>query len=806
MKISRRDLIKASAAAAAVTMAGLPIKMVLADSITYGRTQCRYCGVGCTVMAGVKDGKMVAVKGDSDSPINFGRICMKGYNLHYILYGEKRLTKPLVRQADGSYRTVSWDYALDYIADTFAGLIQKHGVDSVAWYGSGQCTTQESFAANKLFKGIIGTANVEGNPRLCMASAVGGYLNTFGSDEPPGTYDDFEDCDCFFLVGSNAAEAHPILFKRIIDRKSSHPERVKIIAADPRSNPTTRYADLHLKFKPGFDMYLLNAMAQVIIEEGMVDEDHLKHCAFRFGLKTKGKDTDFAGYKKFLTDYTPEKVADKVEISAADIRATARIFGRKGHSAMTIWTMGINERTLGVEMNCQLSNLNLLTGKIGRPGSDAFSLTGQPNACGGVREQGGLTHLLPGHRVIANAKHRAEIAEIWGVPVEGMPKKPSAHAIKMFDNLVDKKIKAIWVNTTSPGQSLPNINKYRPGMQEAFTVVSDVYPTRTTELASVILPSSMWIEKEGIMGQTDRRSQFLPKLVEARAGTKTDFWQVQEVAKRIAKRLNKKTSYRVIDPETGRVKSVKSVYGLGFETEKEAWDEYRLCTRGQKVDLWGATYEKLKAHSGGVQWPCPSTDFDNRGSSKRYISKDHAMKYFGVLKKKYKTGFVTTYDQYLEDKGLPGPFNYYGGTHPFLKTTDKAIIRVLKAELDYEMPDKEYPYVLNTGRVIEHWHTGSMTMLVPMLRQMNPSAYVEVTPDDARKLKVQNGDNLKLTTRRGELVLPVWVTGRARTGMVFVPWFDPDRMINKLTISVLPSLSKAFEPNYKVCAVKLEKV
>ena len=806
MALSRRDFIKASAAAAALSMAGLPVEVLADPSIRYGRSQCRFCGTGCTVLAGVKNGKVVSVKGDADSPINFGRLCMKGYSLPHIMYGKDRLTRPLVRQADGGYKEVSWDEAFDLIAERFAGYIKKYGPDSVAWYGSGQNTTQEAFAANKLFKGIIGTANVEGNPRLCMASAVGGYLNTFGADEPAGTYDDLDATDCFFIIGSNTAEQHPMLFRRVIDRKSAYPGRVKVIVADPRYTPTARYADLHLKFRPGYDTFLLNAMAQVIIEEGLVDHDHLKYCTFRKGLKTKGDFVDFEAFKAFLSDYAPEKVESKVGVPAGDIREAARLFGRKGYATVSLWTMGLNQRTKGVQLNCQVHNLHLLTGKIGKPGCDSLSLTGQPNACGGTREQGGLTHILPGHRAVANPKHRAEIAEIWGVPVEWLPKKPTGPAVNMFMRLGEGKIKAIWINTTNPGQSLPNASRHREAMKKAFTVVSDVYPTRTTELATVILPSSMWVEKEGVMGQTDRRSQFIPKLVDPPAGAISDFQQIKEVARRIARKLGRKTRYRVIDPGTGKVKGVKEVYGLGFETEEEAWNEYRLCTRGQDVDLWGATYEKLKAHAGGVQWPCTSTEFNNRGSAKRYISKDRAREVFGSTVRQYRTGYVTLYDQHLEQKGLKGPINYYGG-HPFHKgSKGKAIVRVLKAGLDYEMPDAEYPYVLNTGRVIEHWHSGTMTMRVKLLRELNPRAYVEVSPEDARSLGVSSGDRLKLTSRRGEIVLPVWVTERARPGMVFVPWFDEKKLINLLTIDDPKSWSGAKQPDYKVCAIKIQRV
>ncbi|RME86925.1 MAG: twin-arginine translocation signal domain-containing protein [Planctomycetota bacterium] len=806
MKCSRRSFLKASAASAALAMIGLPFESLAEDGIRYTRSQCRFCGTGCSVLVGTKKNKVISIKGDPKSPINEGRVCIKGYNLPHILYGKDRLTKPLVRQKDGKYKEVSWDEALDLIASKFLEYIKKYGKDSVAWYGSGQNTTQEAFAANKLFKGIIGTANVEGNPRLCMASAVGGYLNTFGADEPAGSYDDLNDADCFFIIGSNMAEQHPMLFRRVVNRKEAYPDRVKIIVADPRKTPTARYADLFLQFKPGYDTFLLNSMAYVIVEENLIDREHLKYCTFRKGLKTKGEFTNLYEYKKFLNDYAPERVEDKVGVSAKDIRTAARWFGRKGMNTLSLWTMGLNQRTKGVHLNCQVHNLHLLTGKIGKPGCDSMSLTGQPNACGGTREQGGLSHILPGHRAVANPKHRKEIADIWGVPVEWLPTKPTGPAVNMFMRLAKGDIKAIWINTTNPGQSLPNLNLYRKAMRNAFTVVSDVYPTATTELASVILPSAMWVEKEGVMGQTDRRSQFIPKLVDPPGEARADFWQIKELAKRIAKGLGRKTKYRVIDPMTGKVKAIKEVYGLGFETEEEAWNEYRLCTKGQDVDLWGATYEKLKAHSGGIQWPCPSTEFENLGSAKRYISKEYALQVFGKTKIQRNKGYVTLYDQHLEEEKLSGPINYYGG-HPFHKgSKGKAIIRVLPAGLDYEMPDKEYPFVLNTGRVIEHWHSGTMTMRVEMLRQQVPYAYVEISPMDARRLGIKNGNKVKLQSRRGEIILPAWVTDRAQEGMVFVPWFDERKLINLLTVDAPKSWSGAGEPDYKVCAIKVEKV
>jgi len=784
--LSRREFIKASAGAAALAVAGLPAPAPAAEpGVTYGRSQCRFCGTGCTVVAGVRNGRIVSIQGDADSPINEGRVCIKGFSLPHILYGKDRLTRPMVRQAGGGFKAVSWNEALDLVAGTFVDNIRRHGKDSVAWYGSGQNATEEAYAANKLFKGVIGTANLEGNPRLCMSSAVGGYLNTFGTDEPAGTYDDLDETDCFFIIGANMAEQHPMLFRRIVNRKNARPDRVKIVVADPRFTPTARYADLHLKFIPGHDMYLLNAMAQVIVEEELTDPEHLGYVVFQKGLGGKGELISFLAFREFLRAYAPEKVAGLVGVPAGDIRTAARWFGRKGHGTVSLWTMGYNQRTQGVELNCQSHNLHLLTGKIGRPGSDSMSLTGQPNACGGTREQGGLTHLLPAHRLLADPKDRAEIAKIWGYPVEQLPDKPTGAAMNMFARLVGKQIKAIWISTTNPGQTLPNGDFYRNAMREAFTVVSDVYPTRTTEQATVILPSAMWIEKEGTMGQTDRRSQLIPKLLDAPGEARPDFWQIVEVAKRVASKLGRKD--------------------LGFTTETQAWDEYRLCSRGQDIDLWGATREKLRMHAGGIQWPCPSTDLENRGSAKRFISKRRAEQVFGHTERRYKTGYVTLYDQHMAEKKIPGDINYYGHDPARAASKDKAVVRVLPARTDFEMPDADYPYVLNTGRVLEHWHSGTVTMRVPMLRAIHPSAYVEVDPDDARKLGVRNGDKLQIESRRGKIALRVWVTDRAQPGMVFVPFFDENALINVLTVDDPKSLSAAGQPDYKVCAVRLKK-
>jgi nitrate reductase NapA len=723
---------------------------------------------------------VVAVEGDRKNPVNYGRLCIKGFNLPYIMYGDdkvKRLTRPLIRfdtskkgTMDG-FREATWDEALNLIASKFKEFIETHGKDSVAWYGSGQNYTEESYAANKLFKGFIGTANVEANARLCMASAVGGFLKTFGLDEPVGGYIDIDYADTFFLIGANMAECHPMLFRRVVDRKYSDPDRVKVIVADPRRTPTAEFADLHLQFKPGTDVAMVNAMAYVIIEEGLYDNDSLQYVKFSSGFG--GEEMTFGEFREFLTDFTPEKVEELTGVRAEDIRLAARWFGRKGHNTTSMWTMGLNQRRAGVEINTQIHNLHLLTGKIGKLGCDSLSLTGQPNACGGIREQGGLTHILPAHRKVANPKHREEIARIWRVPVENIPDKPTYHTVAMFEAVNKGKIKGIWINTTNPAQTLPNASKYWEGLKKAFVVVSDVYPTVTVRYADVVLPSALWVEKEGVFGCTERRSQLVEKCADAPGEAKPDFWQIVEVAKRMG-------------------------YDLGFETEEEAWEEYRLATKGTDMTLWGATRGKLKKISGGVQWPCPSTDWNNMGSAKRFVTKEFArMMNNGKTIVRYADGYATLYDQFLEEEGSTSPVNYYG-------KGGRAIIYAHEYLPPAEEPDEEYPFVLNTGRVLEHWHTGTMTMRAKMLRQLQPEAYVEIHPDDARRIGIVNGQQVKLVSRRGELVVKSWVTPRPRRGVVFVPFFDENKLINMLTIDTPESLSKAKEPEYKICAVRVE--
>ncbi len=749
MSLTRREFLIRTAAASAVAALGDPTKVLAqkSDGIVWTKGVCRYCGTGCGLYKGVKDGKLVAVQGDKENH-NAGFLCLKGFLLPQILYDSERLTHPLIRK-NGEFVRASWDEAMDLIASKFTESVKANGPDSVAFYGSGQAYTEESYAANKLFRAGFKTNNIEGNPRLCMASAVGGYVTTFGKDEPMGCYEDIDHADVFFLIGSNTAESHPIIFRRIAQRKERDPD-VKVIVVDPRRTPTARIADLHMQFKPGTDLAILNAMAHVIVKEGMADEGFVKD-HLTFGA-VKTVDKTWQDYLAFLEDFTPEKASEISGTPADQIVEAARLFGALGRKSLSFWTMGLNQRTRGVWANNLVHNLHLVTGKIGVPGSSSFSLTGQPNACGGVRDQGGLAHLLPYGRLSGKPEHRAQMEKLWGLSPGTLPDRPGKHAIDMFRAVESGDIKCIYIMCTNPGQTLPNSNRYRPAIESSntFVVVSDIYPTRTTELADVILPAAAWSEKEGVFGCSERRYQLDAKVVEPAGEARPDFNILVDFARR--------TGHGDLLP---------------FETPAEAWDEIREIAKDTPYRFYGITRERLHKEP-GILWPCPTED--HPGTKRRYVKG--------------------------EDPVVPADWDkricFYG-------RPDKRAVVWLRPQKDpEEIPDAEYPFYFTTGGVIEHWHTGTMTMKCKELKHAKAHAELEIHPDDAKKIGVRHGDKVKVESRRGHVTFPANVTDTSPPGMVFVHMHDPDLMVNKITIDAFDPGSK--QPEFKICAVKMEKV
>jgi nitrate reductase (cytochrome) len=768
-----RALAKASAAAAAVALVpgvlfpeemGRLIGSVRGSGVEWKKTPCRFCGTGCGLLVGLENGRAVAVTGDPESPVNRGLACVKGYHSVQMLYGRDRLTKAKVRR-DGRMVEVPIREALDLVAQRMQETIAQHGKDSVAIYGSGQWTIPAGYAASKLFKGGIGTNNIDANARLCMASAVTGFMTSFGMDEPMGCYDDLDHADVFVMWGNNMAEMHPVLFSRILERKQRD-RNIRIIDLATRTTRTSYASDKVMLFHPQTDLAIANGICHEIVKRGWVNREFVnRYVALKkgktdigYGLQDDFRFTDeptdatWNEFVRFLEDYTPEKVEQLSGVSAADIRWLASLYGDRSRKVMSLWCMGANQHTRGTWMNNLIYNIHLLTGKISTPGNSPFSLTGQPSACGTVREVGTLTHKLP-KGTVTSEKDREFAASIWNVPVERIDPKPTHHAVSMFRALDRGEIKFLWIQVTNPMVSFPHLNRYRDACEKdgRFIVVSDVYPTPTTDVADVILPAALWIEGEGLFGNSERRTQHFAQMVEPPGDAMSDSWQLIEVARR----LGHGDLFQSVTPEN-HVEVLYNEY-IRFHDDPT----HRM-----------APLDELKQRP-GVVWPY----VDGQETKWRYHTK---------------------YDPAADPKY--GEYDFYG------KPDHKAWLWLRPYEPPPETPDGDYPFWLNTGRVVEHWHTGSMTRRIPTLHRAVPHAYAEVNRQDAADMGIRNGDMVRLTSRRGSIMLEARIDYRAQPtrGQVFVPFFDEGKLINELTLDAYCPISS--QPDYKKCAVRLERV
>ncbi|MFU2207259.1 molybdopterin oxidoreductase family protein [Solidesulfovibrio sp. C21] len=752
MALSRREFIKYSASMAAFLLLDPGQATAAPDQgpQTWVKGVCRYCGTGCGVMVGVRDGKVVMVKGDPNNH-NKGLLCLKGALLPSVINAPDRLTKPLIRKG-GQFVPASWDEALNLTAARFKAVLDKDGPQAVAYYGSGQALTEESYLANKIFKAGLKSNNVDGNPRLCMASAVGGYVTTFGKDEPMGCYDDMDAAACFFIIGSNTSECHPVLFRRLAARKQADPN-VKVIVVDPRLTNTARLADLFLPIIPGTDLALLNAMAHVIINEELDDPRfHGKYTVFRQMVDGKPEDRTFEEYRAFVAEYTPEKAAAITGVPAESIVKAAKLFA-SSTATMSLWCMGLNQRIQGVWANNLVHNLHLLTGKICKRGSTSFSLTGQPNACGGVRDTGSLAHLLPGGRLIAKKEHRNEMERIWGLPQDSLAPKPGLFTTAMFGALGDS-IKALLVLCTNPAQTLPNVKKYTANLKKdtKFLAVIEAFgDAETLKYADVVFPAAFWCEREGVYGCGERRYALIEKAVDPPGEARPGVNILVDLALRMG-----------VDPKL-----------VPFKNSAEVWDEWREVSSHSAYNFKGMTRERLRKTS-GLLWPCPTED--HPGTNIRYargedpnIPPDHPDKFFFY--------------------GNPG---------------GKAIIWLRPHKGAAEPVDADYPFVLTTGRVIDQWHSGTMTGKVPEIHKAFPSAFVEINQDDAKRLGIANGDAVRVETRRGTMDLPARVGEVCRPGLIFLPFYDAKKLVNELTIDAIDDISK--QPEFKICAARVTKV
>lgn len=560
------------------------------------KTLCPYCGVGCglEVLPPAQPGKAThrdsqgnpiwKVQGDRDHPSSKGMVCIKGATIAESL-DKDRLKYPMVRDnLDEPFQQVNWDEAFDRVVDRLTFVQQTYGPDAICMYGSGQFQTEDYYVAQKLIKGCLGTNNFDANSRLCMSSAVAGYIQSFGSDGPPCCYDDLELTDCAFMIGTNAAECHPIVFNRFrkYHKRNRH---VKLIVVDPRRTQTAEAADLHLAIQPGTDVDLLNGIAHLLLRWGALDTFFIDEC-------TAG----FAAYAAVIRHYPPELVARTCGIRIDHLEEAARYWADSDR-VLSLWSMGVNQSIDGTAKVRTLINLHLMTAQMGRPGAGPFSLTGQPNAMGG-REAGGLAHILPGYRKVQEATHRQAVEQSWGLPSGRINPQPGLDAWRMITGLETGEVQVLWIAATNPAVSMPDLVRTKAALRRSpFTIYQEAYsPTETADYAHVLLPAAQWSEKTGVMTNSERMVTLCPAFRHPPGQARADWEIFAEVGRRL-----------------GFAEQFK------FAHSADVYAEFVELTRDRLCDMTGLSHDRLRAE-GPIQWPCPNTEPTELSATTQHVS------------------------------------------------------------------------------------------------------------------------------------------------------------------------------------------
>jgi sulfite reductase (NADPH) flavoprotein alpha-component len=715
-------------------------------------SMCAYCGVGCGMVLQVTTDpesnrrRVTKSVGNTSHPANFGRLCTKGATTADMLAAPGRMDCAYVRTDRGeSLEPIDIDTAITQSAKRLRAIIDQHGPDAFALYVSGQMSLEAQYLANKLTKGFIGTNQIESNSRLCMASAGSGYKLSLGADGPPGSYQDFDRADAFFVIGANMADCHPILFLRMMERVRAG---AKLIVVDPRRTATAEKADLFLQIAPGSDLALLNGLLHLIVENGYTDDEFIAE--FTEGWEVM---------PSFLEQFTPDKVSELTGIPAEHIRTAARWLG-EAETFMTCWTMGLNQSTHGTWNTNAICNLHLATGAICKPGSGPFSLTGQPNAMGG-REMGYMGPGLPGQRSVASAADREFVEDQWGIPRGSLRTEVGSGTVDMFSRMADGQIKACWIICTNPVASVANRKTVLAGLESAELVIAqDAFlETETNEYADVLLPATLWAESEGVMINSERNLTLFQPAVEAPGQAMPD-WQI---IARIACAMGFSDSFSY-----GSAEEV-------FEEIKRFWNP------ATGYDLRGASYDRLRRTP--LQWPCPPEATSDRNPIR------------------YRNDGVSQTRLVRDDGSVP--------RLAFATPNGRAVFFARPHLLPDEMPDDDYPFLLNTGRLPHQWHTMTKTGKVAKLNKLNPGPFVEIHPDDAARLQIADDDPVEIASRRGRAVLPAVVTDRVRPGNCFAPFHWNDAFgeylsINAVTNDAVDPISN--QPEFKACAISVTKV
>ncbi len=910
--LSRRDFVKTGVAAATAATVGVPFDSA-ADTapidrgVTWEKSVCRFCGVGCGLMVGTRNGHVAAVKGDPENPVNRGLLCAKGYANANILYGADRLTQPLLRMKDGrfdkegDFTEVSWERAFDEMERQFKRVHGELGPTGVGIMGSGQYTIPEGYAAVKLAKAGWRSNNIDPNARHCMASAVAAFIQVYGIDEPSGCYDDIELTDTVVTWGANMAEMHPMLWARVVDHRLRD-KGVTVFNLSTYSNRTSECADHELIITPQTDLAIWNFIAREIVKRGAVDKAFVeKHCVFATGPTDIGyglpatdalrfpaeSDTlarqrvttltrdeaiaqgldpskkhvieqkaaagagahwliSFDEFKKGLEPYTLDFVAslakgdpdEDMEDFKKKLQTLADLYADPKRKVVSFWTMGFNQHTRGTWVNEQAYMVHLLTGKQATPGSGAFSLTGQPSACGTAREVGTFAHRLPADMVVANAGHRARSEKLWKLPDNTLNPKVGSHITQMMRDLQSGKMRWLWVQVTNPFQSTANANHWLTAAREMdnFIVVSDIYPTYSCKVADLILPCAGHFEKWGLYGNSERRTQAWRQVTNPPGEARSDVWQMLEFSKRFTLGelwgAQKVPGLKAGGFADGALPDVLAeAEKMGYRRDQTLYDVL-FATEDARAFEWpdpvGAGHDCCTADAGGLNWFPEKALFEEY----RLFGLDHAhdlapfdtyyredvrgLRWPVIDGKETRWRFNGKHDSYVADGA---DFDFYG---PALKSLKQGTLKVAgsgeavslagKAKIFFrpyaapaESPSKDYPMWLCTGRVLEHWHSGSMTRRIPELHFAQPRAQVVMHPADAAAHGLARNDVAVIESRRGKVEAVVEIGGRNRMpkGTVYVPWFDEGVPINKVTLDATCPISK--ETDFKKCAVRIKK-
>ncbi|WP_251551429.1 molybdopterin oxidoreductase family protein [Neobacillus muris] len=723
------------------------------DRLVY--STCNICSNGCGCFIAVKNDKIVGIMGNEEYPINRGRLGPKGENQWWANNSVDRLSAPLIRH-NGKLLTSTWEDAYSLLVEKTKEVLKRKGPGGLAFYHTGQAYLEEYYTISKITRAGLRMHHVDANTRLCTATAEWSLIESFGADGPPACQEDIDIADVVVFIGRNSNETNTVFWERVLEarRKSGS----KIIEIDTRNDLSDKMADLALQPRSGTNVAVLNGIIHLLIKNNWINREYIqKH--------TIG----FTELEKTVSRYNPELVEQITNIPQSKLLQCAEWIGTS-NKTVTILLQGVYQSMDATAAATLVNSMHLIMGKIGKPGSGPFQHAGQPSAMSN-RETGGAG-FYPGYRNNSNPKHIQEIAKLWNVDPENLPVGPQTFINNIVQLMEQGEIELFWVMFTNPAVSLPNRNKMVDIMKKVFMVVQDPFLSETADLADLVLPTALWGEKEGTMTNLERRVNVLRKAVNPPYNLPSDFEILLEFSKRMDFR----------DREGNPL--------IKYSTPEEAFNEWRRVSKGRPCDMSGMTYDKMEK-LGGIQWPCN----EHYPNGKERLYTDGKFYTFAHEAESYGRDLLTGRARTEEE-------------FKALNANGKAIIYAFDWAPPLEAPSEEFPYELNTGRIVYQWHTRTKTGRAPLLHLASPEGYVEINPQNAIELEIEMGDMVRVTTKRGSIMVPARITDAVRPGAIFIPFhygtLTENQAANVLTLETWDLVSK--QPHFKNGACRIEKI